>query len=85
MLVGFTYSYWVADLDDQKSTTCYVFSLESGPITSACMKQQALSLSSAKEEYRAAVNASQEDLWIRNILSEFGFKQQHPTPFWCDN
>ena len=38
--------------------------LGSGPVTWACKKQQALALSSAKVEYRAAVNASQEALWL---------------------
>jgi hypothetical protein len=71
--------------DDQKSTAGYVFSLGSGPVTWACKKQQAIALSSAEAEYRAAVNASQEALWLRQILSEFGFQHQHPTSLWCDN
>jgi hypothetical protein len=80
-LVGFTDSDWVGDPDDQKSTAGYVFSLGSGPVTWACKKQQAISLSSAEAEYRAAVNASQEALWLRQILSEFGFQQQHRPAF----
>jgi hypothetical protein len=24
-------------------------------------------------------------LWLRHILLEFGFQQQHPTSLWCDN
>ena len=64
LLVGFTDSDWAGDPDDRKSTTGYVFSLGSGPITWACKKQQALALSLAEEEYRAAVNASQEYLWL---------------------
>eukprot|EP00253_Pinus_taeda_P032314 PITA_32314 len=36
-------------------------------------------------EYRGAVEASREALWLRQILSEFGFEQQHPTTLWCDN
>jgi hypothetical protein len=51
LLVGFTYSDWVDDPDDQKSTTCYVFSLGLGPVTWACKKQQDISLSSAEGEY----------------------------------
>jgi hypothetical protein len=47
LLVGFTDSNWVRDLDDQKSTSGYVFSLGSEPITWACKKQQAMALSSA--------------------------------------
>jgi hypothetical protein len=85
LLVGFTDSDWVGDPDDQKSTAGYVFSLGSGPVTWACKKQQAIALSSAEAEYRAMVNASQEALWLRQILSEFGFQQQHPTSLWCDN
>ena len=84
-LVGFTHFDWAGDPDDQKSTAGYIFSLGSGPVTWACKKQQALALSLAEAEYRATVNASQEALWLRQILSEFGFEQQQPTPLWCDN
>ena len=64
MLVGFTDSDWAGNPDDRKSTASYVFNLGSRPITWACKKQQALSLSSTEVEYQATVNASQEDLWL---------------------
>jgi hypothetical protein len=64
-MVGFTDSYWASDPDDRKSTASYVFSLGSGPVTWACKKQLAIALSSAEVEYRAAVNASQEALWLQ--------------------
>eukprot|EP00253_Pinus_taeda_P027362 PITA_27362 len=85
LLVGFTDSDWAGDPDDRKSTAGYVFTLGSGPITWACKKQGAISLSSAEAEYRGAVEASKEALWLRQILSDFGFQQQHPTTLWCDN
>eukprot|EP00253_Pinus_taeda_P014519 PITA_14519 len=85
LLVGFTDSDWAGDPDDRKSTAGYVFTLGSGPITWACKKQAAISLSSAEAEYRGAVEASKEALWLRQILSELGFEQQHPTTLWCDN
>ena len=69
LLVGFTDSDWASDPNDQKSTAGYVFSQGSGPVTWACTKQQALSLSSAEAEYRAVVNASHETLWLQQILS----------------
>ena len=31
------------------------------------------------------VNASQESLWLQQILLEFGFQQQHPTNLCWDN
>eukprot|EP00253_Pinus_taeda_P004848 PITA_04848 len=52
----------------------YVFTLGSGPITWACKKQSAISLSSAKAKYRGAIEASKEALWLCQILSEFGFQ-----------
>jgi hypothetical protein len=85
LLVGFTDSDWAGDPDDRKSTVGYVFSLGSGPVTWACKKQQAIVLYSVEEEYRAAVNASQEALWLRQILLEFGFHHHHSTSLWCDN
>jgi len=85
LLVGFTNSDWVGDVDDQKSTVGYVFSLGSGLVTWACKKQHAIALSSVEAKYRATVNASQEALWLRQILSEFGFQRKHSTTLWCDN
>eukprot|EP00253_Pinus_taeda_P004589 PITA_04589 len=85
LLVGFTDSDWAGDPDDRKSTVGYVFTLGSGPITWACKKKGAIYLSSAEAEYRGVVEASKEALWLRQILSEFGFQQQHLTTLWCDN
>eukprot|EP00253_Pinus_taeda_P030872 PITA_30872 len=85
LLVGFTDSDWVGDLDGRKSNVSYVFTLGLGPITWACKKQGAISLSLAEEEYRGVVEASKEALWLRQILSEFGFQQRHSTTLWCDN
>eukprot|EP00253_Pinus_taeda_P008742 PITA_08742 len=85
LLVGFTDSDWDGDPDDRKSTVSYAFTLGSGPITWACKNQGVISLSSSEAEYRGAVEASKEALWLQQILSEFGFQQQHPTTLWCDN
>jgi hypothetical protein len=51
LLVGFIDLDWVCDLDDRKSTVGYVFSLGSRPVTWACKKQLAISLSSTEAEY----------------------------------
>eukprot|EP00253_Pinus_taeda_P003637 PITA_03637 len=85
LLVGFTDSDWAGVPDDWKSTAGYVFTLGSGPNTWACKKQGAISLSSTEAEYRGAIEASKESLWLHQILSEFVFQQQHPTTLWWDN
>jgi hypothetical protein len=73
-LVGFTDSDWVDNPDDRKFIEGYYFILGLGPITWAYKKQHVISLSSVEVEYRATVNASQETLWLRQILLEFGFQ-----------
>eukprot|EP00253_Pinus_taeda_P008441 PITA_08441 len=85
LLVVFTDSDWAGDLDDQKSIAGYVYALGSGPITWDCKKQSSISISLVEEEYRGAIKASKEALWLCQILSEFGFQEQHPTTLWCDN
>ena len=64
LLVGFIDSNCVGDLGDWKSTTGYVFTLGSRPISWACKKQSAISLSSVEAEYRAAVQTSEEAMWL---------------------
>jgi hypothetical protein len=85
LLVGLIDSDWDDDPDDRKSTADYVFILGSRPVTWACKKQHAIVLCSTEAEYQVVVNAIQATLWLRHILSEFGFQQQHPTIVWCDN
>ena len=85
LLIGFTDSDWAGDPDDRNSTARYVFTLGLGPITWYCKKQSAISLSSVEAEYRGAVEANKEAMWLHQILSEFGLHQQHPATIWCDN
>ena len=44
-----------------------------------------IALSYVEVECRVVVLASQEVLWRRQLLIEFGFPQEHPTSLWCDN
>ena len=73
LLIGFNDSDRVDDPDGWKSTSGYVFTLGFGPITWACKKKSAISLSSAEAEYRGTVEASKQALWLRQIPSDFGF------------
>eukprot|EP00253_Pinus_taeda_P012597 PITA_12597 len=51
----------------------------------ACDILRHFHMEDSEAEYRGVVEASKEALWLRQILSEFGFEQQHPTTLWCDN
>eukprot|EP00253_Pinus_taeda_P024069 PITA_24069 len=74
LLVGFTDSDWAGDPNDQKSTTGYIFTLCSGPITWDFKKQIAIYVYSAEAKYRGVAEANKEALWLRQILSKFGFQ-----------
>ena len=84
-LVGYTDSDWAGDSQDHKSTSGYCFSLGSGPVCWSSKKQSAISLSSIEAEYRGAVNATTEAIWLQNILTEFGISFRKPTVIFCDN
>jgi hypothetical protein len=85
LLVDFTDSNWVGDLDDWNFIVGYVFSLGYKPFTWDCKKQCVLTLSFVEVEYQTIISASQETLRLWQILLEFGFQQQHSTTLWCDN
>eukprot|EP00253_Pinus_taeda_P026270 PITA_26270 len=85
LLVGFIDSNWAGDPDDRKSTTGYVSTLGSGPITWACKKQSVISLSSVEAKYHGTVEASKKTPWLHQILLEFIFQQQHLITLLCDN
>lgn len=57
-LIGLIDSDWASDLDHQKSTSGYNFSLGSSPIRWSSKKQNAIVISSTKAEYRGAVNVA---------------------------
>ncbi|XP_059074001.1 secreted RxLR effector protein 161-like [Cryptomeria japonica] len=67
-LSGFIDSDWAGSVDDRKSTSGYAFSMGSGALTWTSKKQQAMTLSSIEAEYRGAVKATCEVVWLRRNL-----------------
>eukprot|EP00253_Pinus_taeda_P022063 PITA_22063 len=84
-LIGFTDSDWASDTIDRKSTSGYVLSLGSDPICWSGKKQAFIALSSTEAEYRGAVNATIQAIWLQHFLSEIGISVHPPTIIWCDN
>ena len=70
-LVGYTKSDWVGDYIDRNSNFGYVFMFGGGPIFWSSKNQAVVALSSAKTEYRGAVNACIQVVWLQGILLEF--------------
>lgn len=44
-----------------------------------------MATSSTEAEYRAAYEATQDVIWLRKLLNDFGYPQSHATLLNCDN
>lgn len=84
-LVGFSDSDWASDHITRKSTSGFVFFLGNSPISWQSKLQPTVALSSTEAEYISASVATQEALWIRSLLREWGLSMSMPTTIWCDN
>ena len=84
-LVGYTDSDCTGYSIDQKSTLGYVFMFCGGPICWSSKNQASIALSSAEAEYRGAVNACIQEVWLQGILSEFDLGSTLSTVLFCDN
>ena len=72
-------------MSDQRSTTGYVFMLNSHVISWQSRKQTSVATSSTQAEYQSLSSATKEALWLRMFLEEIGFKQQDATVIQQDN
>eukprot|EP00253_Pinus_taeda_P003233 PITA_03233 len=84
-LVGYTDSDWAGSVDDRKSTSGYVFHMGSGAISWASKKQSIVALSTAEDEYVAAIAATCQAVWMRRMLRSLGQEQAKTTVIFCDN
>jgi len=84
-LSGFADADWAGDLVCRKSTSGYVFQLESSTVSWRSKQQSVVALSSTEAEYIALCLASQEATWLRKLLESIGFKQSDATTLYEDN
>ena len=84
-MVGYIDYDWAGDSIDQNSTSRYVFMFGGGPICWSSKKQAAIALSSTEAEYRGAVNACIQAVWLQGIISEFDLSITLSTILFCDN
>lgn len=84
-LLGHADADWAGDPESRRSTTGFVFSFGGGVISWASRRQLSVTLSSMEAEYVALCEASQETVWLRQLLSDFGETQVQPTVLREDN
>ena len=73
------------DLRNRRSTTGYVFTLCGAAISYRTKTQSITATSSTEAEFLAAVLAAKHAKYLRAVLQELGFAQEHATPIYEDN
>ena len=84
-MIGYTDNDWAGSVDDKKSTSGYVFHLESGAISWTSKKQPIVALSIAKAEYVVATAAVCQATWMRRMLRSLCQEQAKGTVIFYDN
>ena len=69
-LLGYSDADWANDTDDRHSTTGNVFIMSGGAISWLSHKQSTVALSTAEAEYIALGSATQEAIWLNQLLTD---------------
>jgi hypothetical protein len=85
ILQGFTDSYWVDSVADQKSTYGCCFHLGSSMLSCFSKNQTSVALSTVEAEYIKMCSDSSEAVWLRNLLTGLFDLELEETCIWCDN
>ncbi|CAM8978405.1 unnamed protein product [Rhodiola kirilowii] len=83
-LVGYCDADWARNSEDRKSTSGGCFFLGNNLVSWFSKKQNNIPLSTAEAEYIAAESCCTQMLWMKQMLEEYGVKQDVMT-LYCDN
>jgi hypothetical protein len=84
-LHGYSDSSLGDQTDDRYSTSGYVFILANGAVSWTSRKQKTIAQNTTEAEYMAQVDAANQAVWYRSILSELGYSVDNPILIHCDN
>ena len=84
-LERYTDADWAGYKADRRSTFGFFFSLGSGAISWSSKKQPTVALLSTEAEYRCAVVAACEAVWLKRTLKDLGVPIKDLTPLFYDN
>ena len=87
IMEGYSDASFQSDIDDSKSQSGYVFTLNSGAVSWKSSKQETTADSTTKSEYIAAFEAAKEAVWIKKFITELGVVPSivHPILLYCGN
>jgi hypothetical protein len=81
---GYSDADYAGDVATRRSTTGYVFLLNSGAISWSSRLQPTVAASTTEAEYMAAAASVKEALWLRTLAADLGIAVKTINIF-CDN
>ncbi|GKV18362.1 hypothetical protein SLEP1_g28758 [Rubroshorea leprosula] len=84
-LYGYSDSDWGGDVDDQKSTTDFLFFLGDTAFTWCSKKQPIVTLSTCEAEFVSAASCVCHAIWLRKLLEMLRIPQDEATTIYIDN
>jgi hypothetical protein len=84
-VTGFADASWGDDPNTRRSTTGYVFMLSGCGVDWRSRVQPAVALSTAEAEYMAISDASQEAIFMKKMMGDFGEDTEGPLMIYNDN
>jgi hypothetical protein len=85
LFTTFTDADQAGNPDSGCSTSGYIVKMGTGAISWSIRLQSIVALSTTEAEFVAATSAGQEILWLRNLLTELGYKINTPSTLHFDN
>ena len=78
---------WAGCPDTRRSTTGYVVKLAGSPVSWSSRRQRTVAMSTCEAEYVAGYKATQEIIWIQNMINDLRIKalEATSTPLLIDN
>ena len=84
-ITGWADSDFAGDTSDRKSTTGWIFKIESNTVSWKSKKQKSVTLSTTEAEYLAASDAVKEAIWLQDLSVELGILQEKYAHLHQDN
>ena len=84
-LIGYIDADWADDTLVRKSTSGYLFKFSGNTISWSSKTQTSVALSSTRAEYVSAALASQEAVWLQQLLEDMGIIKTEPITLFEDN
>src|ERR1700759_2170227 len=85
IFTAFTDSDHAGNADNGRSTSGYLLCIGGGAVSWSSRLQSLVAQSTTEAEYIASVDAGREMVWMRHLLSEFGYSLPGPSVLHMDN